>query len=89
MNIANTRRAATTFATTAAIAGVLTIMSAVAPATANAHPVLPIPDPATRCVETVDDAVGSSTASMDIDQIVTMLKVRRAAYLNDHPLLLR
>ena len=32
---------------------------------------------------------GSSTVSMGIDEVVTMLKVERAQYLNDHPRLLR
>jgi hypothetical protein len=33
--------------------------------------------------------VGSSTVAMDIDEIVTMLKVQWAQYLVDHPRLLR
>lgn len=74
MNTANTRRTVTTLAAAAAVAGALTIMSAVAPTTASAHRPDPIPD-----------NVGSSIGSMDIDEIVTMLKVRRAMYLIDHP----
>ncbi|MEU0269752.1 hypothetical protein [Nocardioides sp. NPDC006303] len=81
MNTINTRRTATTLAAAAAVAGALTIMSAVAPTTASAHR----PDPAPRCAVSDDAAVGSSLASMDIDEIVTMLKVRRAMYLADHP----
>lgn len=84
MNTTKTRRTVTNLAAAAAVAVALTIMSAVAPTTAGAHPV-PIPDPATRCAE----SAGSSIASMDIDQIVTMLKVRRARYLSDHPSLVR
>ena len=85
MNTTNTRRAVTNLAATVAVAGALTIMSAVAPTTAGAHPADPIPDPTTRCAE----SVGSSIASMDIDQIVTILKVQRARYLIDHPSLVR
>lgn len=90
MNTTNTHRTATTLATAAA-ASALIIMSAVAPTAASAHRPDPIPDPATatRCAEGAGDTEGSSIGSMDIDEIVTMLKVRRAKYLFDHPLLLR
>ena len=78
-------------AATAAVAGALTIMSAVAPTAASARRVDPnadpVADPAGRCAVSTEYA--SSTASMDIAKIVTMLKVRRAKYLYDHPYLLR
>ena len=89
MNTANTPGTVTTLAAAAAVACALTIMSAVAPTTASAHRPDPVPDPATRCAASADNTVGSSLASMDIDEIVTMLKVRRARYLIAHPYLLR
>lgn len=87
MNTATTHRTATALATAAA-AGALTIVSLIAPTAASAHRPDPVPDPVTttRCAES---AGGSSIGSMDIDEIVTMLKVRRAKYLFDHPLLIR
>lgn len=83
MNTATTHRTATALATAAA-AGALTIVSLIAPTAASAH--RPDPVTTTRCAES---AGGSSIGSMDIDEIVTMLKVRRAKYLFDHPLLIR
>ena len=85
MNTINTRRAATTLAAAAAVAGALTVMSAVAPTAASARLPDPIPDLATRCEASIDKPVESKLASMDIDEIVTMLKVQRAMYLIDHP----
>ncbi|MFE7223930.1 hypothetical protein ACFU7D_03995 [Nocardioides sp. NPDC057577] len=82
-----THRTATTLAAATAVAGALTIMSAVAPTAASARRVDPVADPAARCAVSTGDA--SSTAPMDIAEIVTMLKVRRAKYLFDHPYLLR
>ncbi|WP_143033786.1 hypothetical protein [Nocardioides sp. YR527] len=86
MNTENTRRTATALATAVAAASALTVMSAVAPAEAGARPVDPAADPVTLCL---DDPTESSTGSMEIDEIVTMLKVRRARYLADRPDLLR
>lgn len=85
MNTTDTRRTATTLASVAAVAGALTIMSAVAPTAASARRVDPEPDPATRCAVSIDNTVGSSIATMEIDEIVTMLKVRWATYMADHP----
>ncbi|MFJ9393193.1 hypothetical protein ACIRON_30525 [Nocardioides sp. NPDC101246] len=86
MNIENTRRTTTALATAVAAAGALTVISAAVPAAAGARPVDPAADPVTLCV---DDPTESSTGSMEIDEIVTMLKVRRAKYLADHPELVR
>lgn len=89
MNTTNTCRTVTNLAAAAAVAGALTIMSTVAPTAASAHFPGPVPDPATGCTESACDTGGSRIGSMEIDEIVTMLKVRRAKYLFDHPHLLR
>jgi hypothetical protein len=78
MNGTNIRRTATTLAT--ATAAMLALASVTAsPADANRR----APDGGRTTT------VGSSTVSLDIDEIVTMLKVQRAQYLIDHPSLLR
>jgi hypothetical protein len=78
MNSTNTRRTAATLATATAAVLALGTVSA-SPADANR----PAPDGGRTTT------VGSSTVSMDIDEVVTMLKVQRAQYLIDHPRLLR
>ncbi|MGY2702344.1 MULTISPECIES: hypothetical protein [unclassified Nocardioides] len=78
MNTTNARLAAAT--ATAATAAVVAL-GPVSASPANANR----PAPSEGCSTTPR----ASTASMDIDQIVTMLKVQRAQYLIDHPRLLR
>jgi hypothetical protein len=79
MNSTNIRRTTATLATATAAVLALGTMSA-SPALAGRT----TPDGGGRTT-----TVGSSTVPMDMDLVVTMLKVKRAQYLIDHPGLLR
>jgi hypothetical protein len=82
MNTTNIRRT-TALATAAAATATAAVLALGTVSASPADADRPAPDggPTTT--------VGSSVMSMDIDEIVTMLKVHRAQYLIDHPRLLR